>query len=170
MLKLRGRQILAAILLTFVLLITACSPKAPDRFDQVQHESTQKSSGLAVAKTATQGAKFNKFFPKSEDGFQRVFTQEKKGFVEAVLKKDGKVIAQMAVSDTISTPEAAAKFNQSTQQIAGYPAVEVGKKQTAILVNQKYQVKVISKDPLFSSSDRSNWIQKFNLDGLASLK
>jgi hypothetical protein len=125
---------------------------------------------MAVAKNATQGAKFNKFFPTSGDGYKRVFTQEKKGFSEAVLKKDGKVIAQLAISDTTSSPSAAAKFDQSTEKIAGYPSVQIGTKQTAILVNQKYQVKVISKDPLFQASDRSDWIQKFNLDGLASLK
>jgi len=170
MIRYRGRQVLAAIVLSFLLLITACSSKEPDRFSQVQHESTQRNSGMAVAKNATQGAKFNQFFPTGGDGYKRVFTQEKKGFSEAVLKKDGKVIAQLAISDTTSTPSAAAKFDQSTEKIAGYPSVQVGKKQTAILVNQKYQVKVISKDPLFQASDRSDWIQKFNLDGLASLK
>jgi hypothetical protein len=34
----------------------------------------------------------------------------------------------------------------------------------------KYQVKVISKDPLFNASDREDWIEKFDLDGLAKLK
>jgi len=34
----------------------------------------------------------------------------------------------------------------------------------------KYQVKVISKSPSFTASDRAAWIEKFNLDGLATLK
>jgi hypothetical protein len=31
-------------------------------------------------------------------------------------------------------------------------------------------VKVLSKDPTFSASDREAWIQKFNLSGLSRLK
>jgi len=168
--KQRGIRILTAILLSFLLLTTACAKATPDRFTAVQQESTRKGSGLAVAKDATQGSKFNQFFPTGSDGYKRVFTQEKKGFAEANLKKDGKVLAQLAISDTTSTPAAAAKFDKSTEKIAGYPSLEIGTTQTAILVSNKYQVKVISKDPTFQSGDRADWIQKFNLDGLASLK
>ncbi|MFN9403286.1 MAG: hypothetical protein ACK57T_26680, partial [Dolichospermum sp.] len=60
-----GRRILAALLLSFVLLTTACSPKPPSRFDQVQQESTRQKSGQAVVKDATQGSKLNQFFPSS---------------------------------------------------------------------------------------------------------
>jgi hypothetical protein len=165
----RGHRILVALLLSVLLLTTACAPKTPGQFDQVQKESTQKKSGLAVAKNATQGSEFNKLFPEGEDGYQRVFTQEKKGFAEANLKKGGKVVAQLAVSDTTSTPSAAAKYSSSTKKIEGYPAVTLGNTQTSILVG-KYQVKVISKDPSFSASDREDWIEKFNLSGLAQLK
>ena len=165
----RGRRILAALLLSVVLLTTACSPKAPSRFDQVQQESTKQKSGQAVVKNATQGSKLNTFFPSSGGGYDRVYTQEKKGFSEANLKKDGKVIAQLAISDTSSKPEAAAKFAKSTNKIGGYPALEVGNTQTSVLVD-KYQVKVISKSPSFTASDRAAWIEKFNLDGLATLK
>ncbi|MBD2385583.1 hypothetical protein [Cylindrospermum sp. FACHB-282] len=166
----RGRRILAAVLLSVLLLTTtACSTSAPSRFDQVQQESTKKKSGLAVSKDATQGSKLNKFFPPAGDGYQRVYTQEKKGFSEANLKKGGKTLAQLAISDTTSTPNAAAKFASSTKKIGGYPAVELGKTQTSVLVG-KYQVKVISKDPSFTASDRADWIEKFNLAGLAKLK
>ncbi|MGM3306402.1 hypothetical protein ACSQ6I_10530 [Anabaena sp. WFMT] len=165
----RGRRILASLLLSVLLLTTACSTKAPTRFDQVQQESTKQKSGQAVVKNATQGSKLNTFFPKGGDGYDRVYTQEKKGFSEANLKKDGKVVAQLAISDTSSTPATASKYANSTKKIDGYPAVEQGKTQTSVLVG-KYQVKVISKDPLFTASDRSEWIEKFNLDGLAKLK
>jgi hypothetical protein len=73
------------------------------------------------------------------------------------------------ISDTSSTPGTASKFANSTKKIGGYPAVEMGKTQTSVLVN-KYQVKVISKSPTFTASDRAAWIEKFNLSGLASLK
>ncbi|WGV23624.1 hypothetical protein [Halotia branconii] len=165
----RRHKILAAFLLSVVLLTTACTPKVPGRFDQVQQESSKQKSGQAVAKNATQGEKFNKFFPPKQAGYEQVFTQEKKGFAEAKLKKENKELAALSISDTTSTPSAAAKFSKSTKKIAGYPAVEVGKTQTAILVN-KYQVKVLSRDSSFTASDRAAWIKKFNLTGLAKLK
>ncbi|MBN3896032.1 MAG: hypothetical protein HWQ41_12415 [Nostoc sp. NOS(2021)] len=167
----RGHRVVAALLLSVVLLTTACTqtPKAPGRFDQVQKESTQQRKGQAVTKTATQGSEFNKLFPDGGDGYQRVYTQEKKGFAEAKLKKGGKEVALLSISDTTSTPDAAAKFSKSTKKIGGYPAVEVGKTQTAILVG-KYQVKVLSRDPSFKASDRADWIEKFNLNRLANLK
>ncbi|MEH1941428.1 MAG: hypothetical protein V7L01_14590 [Nostoc sp.] len=165
----RGRRVVAALLLSVVLLTTACSPKTPGRFDQVQKESTQQKKGQAVAKTATQGSEFNKLFPDAGDGYQRVYTQEKKGFAEAKLKKGGKEVALLSISDTSSIPSAAAKFSKSTKKIGGYPAVETGKTQTAILVG-KYQVKAISRDPSFTASDRADWLEKFNLNRLASLK
>ncbi|MEH2171022.1 MAG: hypothetical protein V7K41_31090 [Nostoc sp.] len=165
----RGRKVVAALLLSVVLLTTACSPKAPGRFDQVQKESTQQKKGQSVAKTATQGSEFNKLFPDAGDGYQRVYTQEKKGFAEAKLKKGGKDIALLSISDTTSTPSAAAKFSKSTKKIGGYPAIELGKTQTAILVG-KYQVKALSRDPSFTASDRADWLEKFNLNRLANLK
>ncbi|MDZ7955724.1 hypothetical protein [Nostoc sp. DedQUE09] len=165
----RGHRVVAALLLSVVLLTTACSPKTPGRFDQAQKESTQQRKGLAVAKTATQGSEFNKFFPKASDGYQGVYTQEKKGFANLKLKKGGKEVALLSISDTTSTPDAAAKFSKSTKKIGGYPAVEVGKTQTAILVG-KYQVKALSRDQSFKASDREDWLEKFNLNGLARLK
>ncbi len=165
----RGRRLLASLLLSVLLLTTACAAKAPSRFDEVQQESMKQKSGQAVAKKATQGNELNSFFPDSEDGYERVYTQEKKGFAEANLKKGGKVVAQLAISDTTSTPTVASKYANSTKKIDGYPAVELGKTQTSILVG-KYQVKVISKDPLFNASDRTDWIEKFDLEDLAKFK
>jgi hypothetical protein len=169
MISYRGRKVLAALLLSMLLLTTACSTKAPGRFDQAQQESTRQKSGQAVAKTATQGEKFNKFFPKASNGYSLVYTQEKKGFAEAKLKKSSKDVAMLSISDTTSTPDAAAKFSKSSKKIGGYPAVEQGKTQTAVLVG-KYQVKVLSRATSFTASDRADWIEKFNLDALAKLK
>jgi hypothetical protein len=163
----RLRKILAPLLLSLLLLVTSCAKEPPSRFEQAQQESSQQKSGQAVAKNATQGAEFNKFFPKAGAGYDRVFTQEKKGFAEAKLKKDGKDVAMLAISDTTSTPSAAAKFQQSTKTIGGYPAVNIGSTQTAVLVNNRYQVKVLSRDPSFTQSDREAWLQKFDLNGLA---
>ncbi|MBE9198780.1 MULTISPECIES: hypothetical protein [unclassified Nodularia (in: cyanobacteria)] len=163
-------KILPALLLSVLLLTTACTPEAPGRFDQVQQESTQQKRGQAVVETATEGGEFNKFFPAAGDGYERVFTQEKKGSALANLKKDGKTLAVLTVFDTSSTPETAANYSNSTTQIAGYPAREIGNTQTAVLVNNRYQVKVLSQDPSFTASDRAQWIEKFNLAGIATLK
>lgn len=169
----RVRKVLTVLLLCVLLFTTACTPKTPGRFDQAQQQSSQQKSGQAIAKTATQGAEFNKFFPKPQDGYERVYTQEKKGFSEAKLKKAGKDVAVISISDTqgvIGTANPAGKFKTSTKKIAGYPAVSQGSNGTAILVGNRYQLKVQSRDPSFTESDRETWIQKFNLDGLSSLK
>ncbi|NDJ17100.1 hypothetical protein [Myxacorys almedinensis] len=158
---------LVALLLTVVLFITGCQAKAPDRFAQAQQDSTQRGV-TAVAKDATQGSQFNKFFPKPGAGYERVYTQEKKGFSEASLKKDGKELAKLSISDTSSLPAAAAKYENSTETIAGYPAMTMGNTQTGVLVG-KYQVKVLSRDPDFSQAQREQWISKFDLKGLARL-
>lgn len=165
-----ARRFLAALLLSTLLLVTACQAQAPSRFDQVQQESSQQKSGQAVAKEATKGSSFNRFFPASGGGFERVYTQEKKGFAEAKLKRDGKDVAMLSISDTRSVPNAATKFQNSTKTIAGYPALEIGNTQTAILVGDRYQVKVLSRDPSFTQSEREAWIKKFNLSSIAQIQ
>lgn len=163
----RLHKILAPLLLSLLLLVTSCASKAPSRFDQAQQTSSQQKSGQAVVKDATQGANFNKFFPKADSGYQRVYTQEKKGFAQAKLKKDGKDIATLSISDIKSTPDTAKKYQQSTKTIAGYPAATLGNSQTSVLVNNRYQVTVRSTDPSFN---RETWLQKFDLAGLARLQ
>lgn len=163
------RRILTVFVLATLLLVTACSPEAPSRFQGAQQESTQRGAS-AVVKESTSGGTFNKFFPQGGDGYDRVYTQEKKGFAEAKLKKDGKEVAVMAISDTLNNPTAIQKFEQSQEKIAGYPAVQQGSQGTAILVSNRYQVKVLSRDPAFTQSDRQAWLEKFDLNGLARLK
>jgi hypothetical protein len=161
------RRSLAALMLVATLWITGCQPTAPSQFSQIQRE-TSKPGAVAVAKVATQGSEFNKFFPKPDTGFERVYTQEKKGFAEAKLKKAGKEVAVLSVSDTRSVPGSAAKYANATEKIGGYPAVSVGNSQTSVLVGN-YQVKVSSRDPLFSQADRSTWLAKFDLSGISKL-
>jgi hypothetical protein len=169
MISLRWRKVLAPIFLSLLLFVTACTPSPPSRYEQVQKETTQRNAPAAVAKKAEQGSEFNKFFPKSVGGYQIVPAQEKKGFAEYKVNKDGKNVAVLSISDTISIPSAAAKYQSSDLTIAGYPAIEQGKNITGILVRDRYQVKVQSRDASFTASDRAQWIQKFNLRGLAKL-
>ena len=162
-----GKILIAGVLAT-LLLVTSCA-KAPSQFDQAQQESTARGAA-AVVKESTSGGSFNQFFPPSGGGYERVYTQEKKGFAEAKLKQDGKVLAMLAISDISNNPAAADKFQDSKTTIKGFPAVEQGATATAVLVNNRYQVKVLSREPDFSASDRQAWLAKFDLDGLAKLK
>jgi zona occludens toxin (predicted ATPase) len=165
---LQWRRSIVAFLLTTVLLITGCQAKAPSQFSQAQQDSSKRGV-TAVAKDATQGSQFNRFFPKPTDGYERVYTQEKKGFAEAKLKKAGRDVAMLSISDTSSLPTAAAKYQNSTSKISGYPAANMGNTQTGILVG-KYQIKVLSRDTSFNQAEREAWIARFDLKGLERLK
>ena len=92
--SLRKLVIVGLLSLLLFVGITACSPQPPSRFDQAQQESTQKGV-KAVDKKSEQGSSFNKFFPKAGNGYDRVYTQEKKGFAEAKLKKDANKISDI---------------------------------------------------------------------------
>ncbi|TRU12757.1 MAG: hypothetical protein EWV60_05240 [Microcystis sp. Msp_OC_L_20101000_S702] len=162
-----GKILIAGVLAT-LLLVTSCA-KAPSQFDRAQQESTARGAA-AVVKESTSGGSFNRFFPPSGGGYERVYTQEKKGFAEAKLKQDGKVLAMLAISDISNNPAAANKFQDSQTTIKGFPSIEQGATASSVLVNNRYQVKVLSRDTDFAASDRQAWLAKFDLDGLAKLK
>lgn len=166
---LKWRRIIAPVLLSLMLLVSACSPEAPSRYEQTQKETTQRNAPASVAKEATQGSSFNKFFPRSVSGYEVVPAQEKKGFAEYKVNQGGKNVAVLSINDTTGIAGAADKFQNSTAKIAGYPSVEQGQNITAILVDDRYQVKVQSRDPSFTKADRAAWLQKFDLRGLANL-
>lgn len=166
----RFQKALAPLLLSLLLFVTGCATEPPSRFEQAQQESSQQRSGQAVAKDAVQGSNFNQFFPKGSNGYKRIYTQEKQGFAEAKLQREGTDVAMLSISDTISNPTAAQKFQQSSRQIASYPAVEQGNTATAVLVADRFQVKIQSRDPAFTASDRQAWLQQFDLNGLAQLQ
>ena len=167
--RFKGRSLILSAILCVVLFVTGCQSQEPSPYADIQAQTSQKNAPSAVVKDATQGSNFNQFFPVAADGYDRVYTQEKKGFAEAKLKKDGKDVAMLSISDTSSLPNAAAKYEQATAEIAGYPSVEVGSTQTAILVADRYQVKVLSRDATFDQGLRQSWIQKFKLSELAQL-
>ena len=165
------RKALMPIVLSVVLLVSACSSKEPSKYAATQKETTSRNAPTAIAKNAEAGGDFNKFFPQGDAGFARVFSQEKKGFAEAKLNKGGKNVAVLSISDTTSLPAAAKKYEKSTTKLDSYPLLdEAALKSTGVLVSNRYQVKVASRDPSFTSTDRQAWLQKFNLDGLSKLK
>ncbi|MBW4497829.1 MAG: hypothetical protein KME26_33165 [Oscillatoria princeps RMCB-10] len=162
----RWRKILAPVLLSVLLLVTACGGGPKDS----RFTGAQQQQGPAVVRESEKGGSFNKYFPAAGGGYERVYTQEKKGAAIAKLKKGGKDVAELSITDTVNEPTARDKFKQSTQRIGGYPSATQGSTMTSILVADRFQVKVRSLDPSFSPSDREAWLQKFNLSGIASLK
>jgi hypothetical protein len=163
------QKFFTAFLLATLLLFAGCTSQTVSRYEGAQKASTAKGVS-AVVKESTTGGSFNKFFPSASGDFKRVYTQEKKGFAEAKLEKDGKEVAVMAISDTANNVSATQKFKQSSKTISGYPAVNQGSTGTAVLVGDRYQVKVLSRDPSFTESDRATWLSKFDLKGLSRLE
>jgi hypothetical protein len=157
------------LMLVTMLVVTGCS-SAPSKYDQVQDDTTGFNAPAAVEKGAEQGSQFNQFFPASEGDFKVVPSQEKKGFAEYKLKRDGETLAMLTINDTISLPAAAKKYEDATESLAGFPVVEQGTTATGLLVNGRYQVKVLSRSDGFTASDRATWLEKFDLDGLAELE
>lgn len=162
------RKKIVAVLLGVVLLTASCVKEPPSRFDQAQQNSSSRGS-TAVVKESETGGSFNRYFPNAGSGYQRVYTQEKKGFAQAKLKKDGKSFAVMAISDTANNPAARSKFQSSQGNIGGYPMINQGSKSTVLLVADRFQVKISSADTAFTESDRQQWLSKFDLKGLSKL-
>ena len=163
--------LLVTLLLVNSLAVAGCTQAPPSRFEQAQQESTQGSQrNQTVSKDAESGGSFNQFFPDASDDFELIYTQEKDGFAQAKLKREGKEMAVLSVFDTISNPDATQKFQDSSQTIDGYPAVQQGSKGTAVLVAERFQVKALSSDPSFAERDRETWLAQFDLNGLAQLK
>ncbi|BAQ64008.1 hypothetical protein [Geminocystis sp. NIES-3709] len=163
-------RLIISFCLFSLLLISSCSPQPPSRFEQAQQESNNAGNkNIAVDKDAVKGASFNKFFPISSGEYERVFTQEKSGFVQAKLKRNGQDLAVLAIFDTMSNPSAKEDFKNSTDKINGFPVVEKGTNNTAVLVADRYQVSIKSSSTDFDLEQRKDWLSKFDLSNLAKL-
>ena len=163
-------RFLVCLCLISVLTLPACSNQEPSRFEQAQQESVEAGkSNTAVSEDAVKGASFNQFFPDSSGDYERVFTQEKDGFVQAKLKFQGKDLATLAIFDTISNPSAKDDFAQATDKISGFPVVEKDSTNTAVLVADRYQVSIRASNPDFDVNQRKEWLAKFDLKQLAKM-
>ncbi|MEM8806974.1 MAG: hypothetical protein AAGF01_13190 [Cyanobacteria bacterium P01_G01_bin.38] len=168
----RVLQVLAAATLISLLAIGGCQLthlKASQPDSSQWSEVEQAIPAVDKSAAVLAGSQFNQFFPEPGTGYERVYTQEKSGFAEAKLKQDGKVLAVLSISDTVNNPAAATKYQTSTRSIKGYPAAEIGSTGTGLLVNDRLQVKVLSRDEQFTATEREAWLEKFDLDGLADL-
>jgi hypothetical protein len=162
------RHLAVPLALTAALML-ACGGVPTSPYDE-----SNKDKKPATKKESLEGKEFNQFFPKdhAKGEWDFVFKAEKKGYAEAVLKKNGKDVATLSITDTVNEPAARDKFKDSTEKINNYP---VGKSEstmeTAVLVGDRFQVKVRTVPPPtnFSKADREDWMKKFDLDGLAKL-
>ncbi|MFQ6538713.1 MULTISPECIES: hypothetical protein [Aphanothece] len=115
------------------------------------------------------GSAFNRLFPTPGPGEQLVFTQEKRGFSQARLSHGGQALALLAISDTATAPEARDKFLDSRDRLRGWPLVEQGSQASAVLVAERFQVKVIGQNEGLDTTQRHELLEAFDLPGLASL-
>lgn len=165
----KGLRWTIALGITCLMLVSACSgQKAPSRWDTTDTAPAVEAPA-ANAPEILAGGEFNKFFPPEGEGYTRIYTQEKQGFAEAKLQRDGQELAMLAVTDTANNPSAADRYRNSNQTIAGYPAADIGSTATGVLVGDRLQVKVLSRSDDFGPEDRAAWIEKFDLAGLESL-
>jgi hypothetical protein len=159
------------------LLLVASGCKKETRWDQAAGTTTSEVRAQARAEAGlppepevkqTSGSSFNKLFPADgTEGYSRVFTQEKEGFAEAKLQKDGKDMAVLALADVVNDDVAKKKFANAADKIESYPLVTVGKNQSALLVKDRYQLKVSSQT--LDAAARKALLQKFDLAGIARL-
>jgi hypothetical protein len=115
------------------------------------------------------GTAFNRLFPAPGSGEQIVFSQEKRGFSEARLRQGERTLALLAISDTTTAPEARDKFNASQERLEGWPVVDQGPQASALLVAERFQVKVLGQGEGLDPAGRRQLIRGFDLDGLAAL-
>lgn len=165
----------AALVCAFCLSLSACKKEDPrwseaDKKSKEAIEAKKQAQESGALPKPEEGGSFNKFFPKNEPGFEMIASQEKTGFAEYKLKKDGKDLAMIAISDVANNPQAADKFKTATKKIGGFPAVDQGSTATALLVGGRYQVKVLSRSPDFTKANREQWLEKVNLAGLAAFQ
>ena len=145
-------------------LAIGCSKPESTRWDEKAAEVKKGEQPKVDKSTVAKGETLNAYFPPEQDGLSRTFTQEKLGFVEATLSVHGKNI-KASISDTNNNPSARDKFQGAPEQVAGQPLVTVGSRQSALLVNGRWQVKVSSSD--LDAAQRKAMLATFNLEALS---
>ncbi len=164
---------LRIVLVTAALLSAFACRTQPDRWEEGQKQAeaavAQKAEAKAagIAPRAVHGKEFNKFFPADGvDGLKRTFTAEKEdGFAEAKFEKAG-VEARVAISDTVTNPDAVAKYAAATDKLGDAPVMSSGMK-TSALVKGRFQVSVMSQQ--LDAAARRALLEKADLAGLAGV-
>lgn len=115
------------------------------------------------------GTRFNRLFPTPQADEQLVFTQEKRGFSQARLKRGAEVTALLSISDVANAPASRDKFASAAERLRNWPLVEQGSQASALLVADRFQVKVIGQGAGLDVEQRHGLLGAFNLEGLAAL-
>jgi hypothetical protein len=143
------------------LIAGSCGRSSPPETSAPAQQQQQAAGG-----SITVGGDLNASFPKVDAPYTLTFTQEKAGYAQADLSRDGEKLAQLSVSDTNANPSARDKFASSSRSFAGHPSASVGSQGTAILVNGRYQIQVRSQSASFSAQDREAWLARFQTSSL----
>ncbi len=138
--------------------------------EAVEAVTIEDDTASDVDQSPVAGGEFNALFPQVAAPLDLVYTQEREGFAQAELSDDGEEVATLSVSDTNTNPSARDKFDGSDIEIAGYPAAAVGSQGTAILIDNRFQIQVRSRVDSFTEDDRSEWLSRFDLAGIAGLR
>jgi hypothetical protein len=115
------------------------------------------------------GPAFNPLFPELHTGEQLVFTQEKRGFSQARLKEGETTKALLSISDVLTSPSSRAKFSDAKLELQSWPLVDQGTQASALLVADRFQVKVIGQGAGLTPDDRHDLLNAFDLKALAAL-
>lgn len=148
--------------------------KEPDRWEQAAQKAETK---LEQKKEAAKlddapkpeikaGGVLNDFVPKEGiEGTKRIAVAEKEGFTHWKYQKDGKDLLMVYIVDTNNIPDSKAKYATAKEKYETYPMTTLGKKQTTILVGDRYQVKLESE--ALDHEARKAWFKQCDLAGLA---
>lgn len=115
------------------------------------------------------GTALNRLFPEPQVGEKLVFTQEKRGFSQARLKQGAEVRALLSISDVASSPASRNKFIHSEERLQSWPLVDQGSQASALLVADRFQVKVIGQGNGLDVQQRHELLGSFDLSALAAL-
>ena len=126
--------------------------------------------GNIAPREVVNGTLFNRLFPKPQTGEQLVFTQEKRGFSQARLKQGAEVRALLSISDVASSPASRNKFIHTEERLQSWPLVDQGSQASALLVADRFQVKVIGQGSGLDAQQRHELLGAFDLAALAALK
>lgn len=146
------------------------SKKVEEKTADTKTDQTEQPKPTPADKEqVVEGGALNTYFPKPQGDFDIIFTQEKDGFVQAVLKEKNEQVATFSVADMASNPDGIKKYAKATEKLDTYPMTSRSKADM-ILVGEKYQVSVQSDKDNFTKEMRQTWLKRFNLSGLAALK
>jgi len=165
------RPALLVASLAAALALAACSKKEEPQFADAAAAAEKKlEEKKALGENAPkeiEGKKLNAFFPEEIEGGKRTFTTEKPGFVDAKYVKDGKDLLVLTIADIIDNADSKEKFAKSTEKLGDYPVATFGKKQTMVLMKDRYQAKIISET--LTHDQRKAVLGKLDLKAIASL-